>query len=153
MIRVSIHERFWTKVKLVKQGGACWEWIGTTDRNGYGHIWGGPGKGPLAAHRVAYELLVGPIPDGLCLDHLCRNTSCVNPQHLEPVTYAENYLRGKKPRPANQVLTEEQVYDIRCRRAAGERTADLAREFGVVPRTIRDAASGHNFAHVGGPLS
>lgn len=71
----------------------CWVWTGCiagTD-GGYGQI-RVKGRG-LAAHRVAYELFVGPIPEGLQLDHLCRNKHCVNPEHLEPVTASENKRR------------------------------------------------------------
>jgi len=73
-------------------GDECWEWIGATS-GGYGGL---KVDGRMAkAHRLVYELLVGPIPDGLELDHLCRNTSCVKPSHLEPVTHAENVRRGR----------------------------------------------------------
>jgi hypothetical protein len=71
--------------------GGCIVWTGVL-RNGYGVI--SSGNRWLRAHRVAYELLVGPIPDGLVLDHLCRNTRCINPHHLEPVTVRENTLRS-----------------------------------------------------------
>lgn len=74
-------------------GDGCWEWQGVIVRGGYGAIDDGKGV-KLFAHRVAYELLVGPIPAGLQLDHLCRNTRCVRPDHLEAVTPRENYLRG-----------------------------------------------------------
>lgn len=82
-------ERFWARVG--KSGGesACWLWAGCT-RRGYGRVWRG-GKMVLA-HRVAYELLVGPIPEGLTLDHLCRNRACCNPNDLEPVTDRVNIL-------------------------------------------------------------
>ena len=72
--------------------GRCWLWTGHALKGGYRQI---NVKGrTMLAHRWAYELLVGPIPDGLTLDHLCRNPSCVNPRHLEPVTMRENNLRG-----------------------------------------------------------
>lgn len=58
-------------------------------------------RGPITAHRFAYELLVGPVPDGLQLDHLCRNRACCNPEHLEPVEGVENRLRGVTARPGN----------------------------------------------------
>lgn len=72
----------------------CWVWRGATvGRKGYGCI--RSRQGARMAHRFFYENLVGPIPDGLVLDHLCRNRLCVNPAHLEPVTDRENILRGE----------------------------------------------------------
>jgi len=93
-----LEERFWEKVQPT---GACWLWTAGTAR-GYGRF--GVATGDVQpAHRVAYELLVGPVPDGLVLDHLCRITQCVNPDHLEPVTDEENLARGyPKPPPRHQ---------------------------------------------------
>lgn len=82
-------DRFWEKVTPT---GFCWEWAGSPDPAGYGS-YSLAGRA-VRSHRVAYELLVGPIPDGLVLDHLCRNRGCVNPDHLEPVTQGENARRG-----------------------------------------------------------
>jgi hypothetical protein len=73
----------------------CWLWMGAVTNGGYGIInIGGRKPPPTRAHRLTYELLVGPIPEGLELDHLCRVPCCVNPKHLEPVTHAENVRRG-----------------------------------------------------------
>lgn len=73
----------------------CWWWTGWVDDNGYGRV--SVRKHWRTAHRVSYELAKGPIPEGLTLDHLCRNRSCINPDHLEPVTHVENVLRGMSP--------------------------------------------------------
>lgn len=78
----------------IRENGECWEWTACTDRNGYGRVgWLGSVR---YAHRVVYELIVGEIPDGLELDHVCRVRGCVNPDHLEPVTRAENVRRGDR---------------------------------------------------------
>jgi len=71
----------------------CWLWLGSVNGKGYGRLYSN-GKLVLA-HRFSYELHVGPIPTGLVMDHLCRNSYCVNPAHLEPVTQRENVLRGE----------------------------------------------------------
>lgn len=73
------------------RGDGCWEWTGSKDHNGYGQV---KLNGYFLAHRAVYSFLRGPIPTGLTLDHLCRNTSCVNPDHLQPVTLRVNSLRG-----------------------------------------------------------
>lgn len=73
-------------------GDDCWEWTASTHEFGYGRI--RIQRVEFVAHRLVYEILVGPIPDGLHIDHLCRNPRCVRPDHLEPVTKAENERRG-----------------------------------------------------------
>ncbi len=76
----------------------CWEWQGYVDKKGYGKLWvGGRSGRRLAAHRASYAVFAGPIPDGLVIDHLCRNTRCINPDHLEPVPQRTNLLRGESP--------------------------------------------------------
>lgn len=89
--------RFWAKVSQ-KDPVSCWEWLGQINQGGYGVIGlGRRSEGKAQAHRVAYELVISPIPPGLQLDHLCRNRSCVNPAHLEPVTQRVNMSRGQSP--------------------------------------------------------
>jgi hypothetical protein len=87
-------ERFAPKIALTDAG--CIEWLAGTNGVGYGQLnvqIDGANR-HYYAHRWSYEYHVGPIPKGMHLDHLCRNTRCVNPDHLEPVTLAENVLRG-----------------------------------------------------------
>lgn len=76
----------------------CWEWVKCKDVNGYGMIGVGSRVNKsfkvARAHKWAYEMLVGLVPDGMELDHLCRNRHCVNPSHLEPVSHKENIRRG-----------------------------------------------------------
>lgn len=88
-----VPDRFWQKVQPCPMTG-CWLWTGSADPKGYGRITVmQPRKTPVLAHRFAYTALVGEITKPF-LDHLCRVPSCVNPAHLEPVTNAENVLRG-----------------------------------------------------------
>ena len=80
--------------KVRKDSTGCWNWAGADNGNGYGVIGiGRREEGTALVHRVAYEQIVGPIPAGLHIDHLCRNRLCVNPDHLEPVTKYENDRR------------------------------------------------------------
>jgi hypothetical protein len=96
---MSLPDRFWAKVNRDGPApihrpelGSCWLWIAGSSQNGYGLFWW---DGSMKyAHRVAFEQLVGSVPAGLDLDHLCRVRDCVRPAHLEPVTRRENLVRG-----------------------------------------------------------
>ncbi len=114
-------------------GTPCWVWRRKLDSGGYGQD-----AANRMAHRIHYERLVGPIPEGMQLDHLCRVRACINPDHLEPVTLAVNCQRGR-----NAKLTTERAQEIRLRYAAGGLTqAQLATAHGVSPDTISRVVNG-----------
>ena len=144
--------RFWAKVRVLPN--SCWQWTGARALNGYGHL--GMGSRTVYAHRLAYDTLIGPIPDGLELDHLCRNRGCVNPSHIEPVTRAINLQRsplvgrnGERKGEANgrAKLTQEQVQEIRALRGKLS-GVDLAQRYGVGPTIISDIQRGKKWQHV-----
>lgn len=128
--------RFRAKIHINKNG--CWIWTAGRCSGGYGKFLN------TTAHRFAYQKFVGAIPDGLCLDHICRNRACCNPAHLEPVTQKENTLRGdtfqarnaaKTHCPHGHEYTTENTYRYpngrrrckTCRRIADNKPAARAR--------------------------
>lgn len=104
MARKSTPDDFWRRVN---KSEGCWIWSGA-------HFWAGYARVKYhgrdgVAHRVAWILTHGPVPDGLELDHLCRNRGCVNPSHLEPVTHRENEFRG-------MTIIRENMLKTHCKR-------------------------------------
>lgn len=98
---IQEEQRFWAKVEM---SGCCMEWRGSLS-NGRGMFRKAGIANPVIAHRWAYESIYGPIPEGLEIDHLCENPTCVNPEHLEPVTRGENmarYLESRKKRSSTR---------------------------------------------------
>lgn len=130
--RLPLAYRLWRHFRKVESG--CWEWNGAVCE-GYGRI-GMAGRSRLA-HRVMYELLVEPIGEGLTIDHLCRNTRCVNPSHLETVTASENvkrgdpgaYLRARTRCPQGHEYTPENTYRDTKGRSCRECARDNARRW------------------------
>lgn len=94
MVTKTVEDRFWSKVQIAEPDD-CWTWKGRVRPAGYGYfdVRSGERFYPRHAHRVAYELTHGALPSDLVVDHLCRNTLCVNPAHMEPVTPGENTRR------------------------------------------------------------
>lgn len=96
----EVEERFWAKVNVPFQPSGCWEWTACVHPNGYGKF--AIKREAFWAHRVSYTTLIGPIPDGRELDHMCRNRSCVNPDHLRAVTQQVNQACGYSPITINK---------------------------------------------------
>ena len=142
--------RFWDKVE---KGDGCWLWTGAKHGGGYGAFWDGVRM--VTAHRFAYELCVGPIPDGLYALHHCDVRPCVNPEHLFLGTNRENLrdmvnkgrqLRGE--RNVQSKLTEDDVREMRIANAGGESLASLGRRYGVSYTTIQKAVQRRSWGHV-----
>jgi hypothetical protein len=121
--------RFLDKVEIREDG--CWEWTATKYPSGYGSFFhGARGRRDYrSAHRVSYEMFVGLIPEGLQLDHLCRRRSCVCPDHLEPVTNAENVRRGYASRglPTHCKYGHEFTAENTTHNRAGARVCRICR--------------------------
>jgi hypothetical protein len=92
-VRTELGERFMSKFSINEEAG-CWVWDAYTDPRGYGRYTVSKADRSALAYRVAWVAVHGAVPEGMELDHLCRNPSCVNPAHLEPVTHQENCQRG-----------------------------------------------------------
>lgn len=148
----SASERFWAKVVTAADG--CMIWNGGKTLGGYGMFAAKPahrGTVQEMAHRWAYEEKVGPIPVGFDIDHLCRVRACVNPDHLEPVTRAENIRRAaafKTSCPAGHEYTPDNTYirpgtvHRKCRTCASDR--DLMRaDVKNAKRRAKRAAHNH----------
>jgi len=154
--KIDLRERFEAKVSVDVASG-CWNWTGARHmRTGYGSIRvyiDGVAKSD-SAHRVAHQLFKGPIPDGLQIDHLCRNRRCVNPDHLEAVTCRVNILRGTSFQAINAAKTEcirghafdatntyiyaaGKRYCRECRRVAWRRWDARRKQPGYVPTQVR----------------
>lgn len=123
--RPTALERFEAKYRVDDSG--CWLWTATITPRGYGQFYL---NGRIEAHRAAWELLRGPIPEGLQIDHLCRVRACVNPDHLEPVTAKINCHRGFGPSGLNASKTE-------CSHGHAYTPENTYLEFNKVGRTKR----------------
>jgi hypothetical protein len=151
--RKPAEERFWSKVEK-SSPSECWEWKASRYKHGYGIFWWKK-YGEQYAHRVAWILTFGPIPDGICVCHKCDNRGCVNPNHLFLGTVAENIRdrdaknrqnKGEKMKSAK--LSRDDVLKIRELHKAGVRYSELARQFSVTWSTIKSACDYTTWKHV-----
>ena len=138
-------ERFW---RQVDKSGACWLWTGRTTRQGYGFFYfgGRDGHRVIPAHRVAYELMIGPIPQDRYLCHSCDVRACVYPAHLSPGTQAENIADAvRKGRHSGAKLSPETVLLAHQRLSAGETVRTVARSLGVDDSRILRIGTGESW--------
>ena len=91
--RLQMHQYKEKLLAKLDKSNSCWIFTDSLDKDGYGRVRCGDKK--IFAHRLSYQIFIGQIPDGLVIDHLCRNRSCANPEHLEAVSNAENIRRGE----------------------------------------------------------
>jgi hypothetical protein len=157
-MKSGVQERFWSKVDK-KGKNECWEWL--TGKN-----WGGYGifsidRRKHAAHRVSWQINIGPIPKGKFVCHKCDNPGCVNPNHLFVGTHRENMQdmirKGRAFRGYRinyHKLSSEQVEEIRLEYAQGScRQVDLAHKHNISKTQIGRIVRGEDWPHIAGPIT
>ena len=157
--RPTLEDRFWSRVNKDgpvhdRLGTRCWDWMGSRHSFGYGFIGVGDHKTDVT-HRVSWRLVYGSPPEGLVVRHRCDRPICVNPAHLELGTHADNSQdrveRGRliigEQHPSAR-LSDDDVREIRARRAAGEPRRSVAERFGVTTQHITDITRRKERKHV-----
>jgi hypothetical protein len=154
--QIPLMVRLWSRVDCKSDG--CWIWNGPVNKAGYGVVGkGGRSGGMLLTHRVSWEMLRGPIPDGMNVLHRCDSPPCVNPDHLFLGTQADNVAdmlakgRGNAPtgsRHYRAKLNEQMVLSIRQARREGVAYSILAKQYKVAIATIWHVASYHTWRNV-----
>jgi hypothetical protein len=148
-----VADRFWPKVATAA-GDGCWLWTGKKHQHGYGLLRAGrQNDSYLRAHRVAWEIINGPIPPGLCVLHRCDVPACVRPDHLFLGTQTDNnrdkHAKGRTARgeqAGRAKLTILQVREIRARHTAGATQRALATEYGVTENAVWNLVNGRTWA-------
>jgi hypothetical protein len=143
-------EIFWSQVD---KSGECWIWCGCLNKSGYGRP--SIDDKPKYAHRVAWELTYGPIPDGLVVRHQCDNPRCVRPEHLLLGTHLDNVQdrvnrgRNSNHNPGAAKLTEQQVRDMRAEYTTSSASAaTLGRKYGISVRAAYNIVHGKTWKHL-----
>jgi len=126
----------------------CWLWSGTTEGSGYGVT--RKGTREIRVHRLVFEAVKGPIPDGMLVCHRCDNRVCCNPDHLFLGTNAENMADMSRKSRSAKKLTPERVAEIRERYQSGKPQSALAAEYGLSGSTISDLCTGKSWAFAPG---
>lgn len=146
--KTNREERFWSKVHPEPMSG-CWLWDGFIVSDGYGIFRYAKGE-VYRAHRLAYILSRGPIPEYMVVRHKCNNRACVNPDHLVLGTHADNsadMVRARRYKVAAKI-TEQQVFEIRKRAKSGEPYVVLAVEFKIGPAAVSRIVRRQTWKHV-----
>jgi hypothetical protein len=144
----SFEERFWIKVDK-REPNECWPWLAGKLKGGYAYI-GLPGGGTGQGHRIAYELCVGPIPEGAVVRHKCDFPSCCNPAHLEPGTQRDNMQDAARRGRTRRKLPTEAIPKIVKAWRSGSSMNALGRRYGVHTAAIRQVLIGESYSHITG---